>query len=155
MTSTAILGCCAPFTLTAGIILFTFAAFMQHGNWTFEVLSAKEGWSLDEKAACCRNAAIFYIVLSAVLWVSLYLMRLFGKEGRKQEQLRFVSDANGRVHNTTNDDSADDDDDYGKNERAGCRRYQSVSPFLREGAVLASKEWTLGDKDVSLLKAHA
>ncbi|RNF23158.1 uncharacterized protein Tco025E_02958 [Trypanosoma conorhini] len=125
MAAAPLLGCCAPFTLTAGVILFTLAAFMQHGSWTFEVLAAKEGWSLEEKAKCCRNAAIFYVLLSAALWVALGLMRLLGKKARHRES---PPDAAAGVEDAGND--GDDSSD-----RMGHRHRREAAPLLQGSAL--------------------
>ncbi|CAD2217300.1 hypothetical protein ADEAN_000477800 [Angomonas deanei] len=36
-------------------------------SFTFLVLSAKHGWEVEEKANVCRNAAIFYLIVSILL----------------------------------------------------------------------------------------
>ncbi|ORC89232.1 uncharacterized protein TM35_000132360 [Trypanosoma theileri] len=80
MSSPVIIGCCASFTLTAGVVLLIFAALMFHNSWTFEVIAAKQEWDLVEKAACCRNAGLFYMILSLLLWLWIVLGTILGKK---------------------------------------------------------------------------
>ncbi|RNF03955.1 hypothetical protein TraAM80_05409 [Trypanosoma rangeli] len=128
MMALPLLSCCAPFTLTAGVILFTLSAFMQHRNWTFEVLAAKEGWSLEEKSACCRNAAIFYVILSTVLWVALGLTHLSGKKARKEHRGEFLPATTVAVEDTAGDGGDNSD-------RMGYRRHREEAPLLQRSAL--------------------
>lgn len=68
--------CCAPYTLICGILLLCLHFMVRHHNWTFNVIIAKEDWNRKEKAACCLNAGIFYIVVSLVLWLGVLFQTL-------------------------------------------------------------------------------
>lgn len=46
---------------------------LKSGNWTFEVLAAEEGWDADEKSMYCLTAGIVYIVISAILFVLVFV----------------------------------------------------------------------------------
>ncbi|KAH9593433.1 hypothetical protein LSM04_005102 [Trypanosoma melophagium] len=84
MSPSVIIGCCASFTLIAGIVLLIFAALMLHNSWTFEVIAAKQEWDLVEKAGCCRNAGIFYMSLSLLLWLWISLRTILGNKCHSQ-----------------------------------------------------------------------
>ncbi|ESL05814.1 hypothetical protein TRSC58_06523 [Trypanosoma rangeli SC58] len=128
MMTLPFLSCWALFTLTAGVILFTLSALMQNGNWTFEVLAAKEGWSLEEKSACCRNAAISYVIVAAMLWVVFGFTQLHGKKAQKECRGNLFPGTSVAV-----EDTATDKDD--NNDKMGYRRHREEAPLLQKSAL--------------------
>lgn len=65
--------CCGPYTFTCSLLLFIMVGMFQDGSWTFEVLAAKHGWDVQQKVRCCRNAAVFYLVVSLALFLASFI----------------------------------------------------------------------------------
>lgn len=52
-----------PYALACSALLFILAHLLTGGNWTFEVIAAHNGWNPADKARCCRNAAVAYLII--------------------------------------------------------------------------------------------
>ncbi|KAG5504385.1 hypothetical protein JKF63_04836 [Porcisia hertigi] len=73
---TGCLYACAPLTLLVAFLLFLLSVMLRNGNWTFEVLAAKNKWNTTEKSRCCKNGGILCFCISIMLW-SLVLVDSF------------------------------------------------------------------------------
>ncbi|CAG9574216.1 conserved hypothetical protein [Leishmania major strain Friedlin] len=64
---------CAPFTTVAAVLLFMMSHMLRCGNWTFEVLAAKNGWDREAKANTCLRGGLLYLFTSLALWIAVFL----------------------------------------------------------------------------------
>ncbi|AYU78953.1 hypothetical protein, conserved [Leishmania donovani] len=64
---------CAPFTAVAAVLLFMMSHMLRCGNWTFEVLAAKNGWDRETKANTCLRGGLLYLFTSLALWIAVFL----------------------------------------------------------------------------------
>ncbi|CBZ27208.1 conserved hypothetical protein [Leishmania mexicana MHOM/GT/2001/U1103] len=64
---------CAPFTTVAAVLLFMMSRMLRCGNWTFEVLAAKNGWDMETKANTCLRGGLLYLFTSLALWIAVFL----------------------------------------------------------------------------------
>ncbi|GET88720.1 hypothetical protein, conserved [Leishmania tarentolae] len=98
---------CAPFTTVAAVLLLMMSHMLRSGNWTFEVLAAKNGWDRETKANTCMRGGFLYLFTSLALWIAA----LFHAPARRlwmqlQWSMRREDDRSSREALLHNDDAA-------------------------------------------------
>lgn len=67
--------CCAPFSLTAGIILYIFGFLMNNGNVSLALVGAVKEWDMKEKSRACYTAGSVYMAISVICWFAIHMRR--------------------------------------------------------------------------------